>query len=247
MFYKKIIKKRKRIIVLTYHSILDDAKNKDITVSIKNFKNQIFYLNENYKIVSIDKIIEIVNKINLIDKNYAAITFDDGYKDNYIYVYPFLKENKLPATIFIITDFIGQNDEWLDRKEIYEMSKGGINFGSHTASHAILSKIDLKLAYREIFISKEKLERILNKKINHFAYPKGKKKQYNKQIKNLLIDLGYRAAFTMENGEVNTGDDIFELNRIGIRNYPLFVFKMRLCGLYEEKILLFFRKLLNGT
>ena len=48
--------------------------------------------------------------------NIAIVTFDDGYKDNYIYAYPILKKYQIPATIFLTYDYIGQDDLfWWDQ------------------------------------------------------------------------------------------------------------------------------------
>jgi peptidoglycan/xylan/chitin deacetylase (PgdA/CDA1 family) len=46
----------------------------------------------------------------------VAITFDDGYLDNYLYAYPFLKEHHIPATIFLTTGPIESNTlYWWDK------------------------------------------------------------------------------------------------------------------------------------
>tara|TARA_Y100000590_G_scaffold470608_1_gene666871 strand:- start:12018 stop:12887 length:870 start_codon:yes stop_codon:yes gene_type:complete len=76
--------------------------NKDI------FELQIKYLSKNYHIVTLD---DLFNKKKLdTRKNYTniAITFDDGYCDNYTYAYPILKKMGLSATFFLPTDFIGK-------------------------------------------------------------------------------------------------------------------------------------------
>ncbi|MBS9775827.1 MAG: polysaccharide deacetylase family protein [Fusobacterium sp.] len=54
---------------------------------------------------------------NKISKNTVLITFDDGYYDNFKYVFPLLKKYNMKATIFLNTLYIGEkrrNDTQID-------------------------------------------------------------------------------------------------------------------------------------
>lgn len=42
----------------------------------------------------------------------VAITFDDGYVDNFEYAYPILKKHKIPVSIFLTTAFVGTSGDW---------------------------------------------------------------------------------------------------------------------------------------
>ena len=95
--------------ILNYHRVLPankiDNSIVNISVSVNNFINQINYLKKNFDIISLDDL--LVHLKSKSNKFKIAITFDDGYKDNLKYAYPILERFKAPATIYVITKFIG--------------------------------------------------------------------------------------------------------------------------------------------
>ncbi len=246
-FIKKKIFKGYRRIVLTYHCIRDDNKYPDISVSTRNFKRQLAFIVDHFDVLPLHKcLVDIETKIDS-SRDTVAITFDDGYKDNYLYGFPILKEFNIPATIYLVSQFVSNKDEYLNTAEIQEMKKGNISFGSHTATHRILSEINPEIARQEIINSKAELESLLDEKILYFAYPKGKSRHLNDFIKQQVKTAGYMAAFTTENGSIENGSDLFALKRIGIRDCPMFVFKTRLSGIFESKWVYFIRTVLKMT
>ncbi|MBW1853952.1 MAG: polysaccharide deacetylase family protein, partial [Deltaproteobacteria bacterium] len=245
--FRKRILKRFRTVILMYHRIRDDGKDAEISVSTKNFRKQMDYLRKNFTVISLDILMKNIG--NRVDTpvDHVAITFDDGFKDNYLNAYPILREYKFPATIFLISQLIDKKEDMLDRDAIKAMKNDTISFGSHTATHRILSEIPVESATTEIIDSKVELETMLNEDIQFLAYPKGKRKHFNTEIKQLIKKSGYKAALCSENGEIHSNSDLFELKRIGMRNYPLFVFRVRLSGLFETKVAYWIRNLFGLT
>jgi len=244
IFLRKRLLKQYGVIVLTYHRIRDDGEDPDISVSSKEFEKQITYLKKYFNIISLNTLVDNIEKQTNIVRDNIAITFDDGYKDNFLNAYPILKKYQMPATIFLVSKSVGKK-EMLGTNELNLMKNNEIGFGSHTVTHKVLLKIVTGTATEEITYSKKELERLLNQKIQFFAYPKGKRNHFNEQIKALVKESGYKAAFTTENGEISNKSDLFELKRIGIRNCPLFVFKTRVSGIFESRLVYFLRKLLR--
>jgi peptidoglycan/xylan/chitin deacetylase (PgdA/CDA1 family) len=233
--------------VITYHQINDDRNNLSITVSRGNFEKQIKFIKKKFSVVSISEVVNYVKDESIIfNHDTVAITFDDGYMDNFTNAFQVLRSYSLPATIFLVSNAVG-SEGMLNLPEIREMLKNEIAFGSHTVTHPILTEISTQDSENEIKNSKVAIEKILNTKVEFFAYPKGKRKNFNEIIKTLIKNAGYLAALTTENKEVRKNDDLFEMGRIGIRNCPMFVFKTRMSGIFESNLCLFFRNLLKMT
>ena len=243
LFFRKKILKRFRTIVLTYHRIRDDGKDPDISVTTVNFEREMAYLKRHFDVISINTLMNNIGKSPKMLMDNIAITFDDGYEDNYLNAYPILRRYRLPATIFLVSRFVGTSEEMLNADEIEMMRKGGVGFGSHTVSHKVLTEIDINTAAEEVLHSKEDLEKLLKGKIQFLAYPRGKRKHFNNKIKDLAKKSGYKAAFTTENGEIDNRSDLFALKRIGIRNCPLFVFRVRVSGIFESRPISFLRNI----
>jgi len=85
-----------------YHHITPVEINHGVTP--ENFKDQIIALqNKGYNFISVSEL-EEKNKCRLsVKKNYIAITFDDGWLDNWAFAFPILKELNIPATLFLVT------------------------------------------------------------------------------------------------------------------------------------------------
>lgn len=103
----------------------------------------------------------------------VAITFDDGLEDVYTHAYPYLMRKKIPFTIFVVTDFIGQPG-YITELQLKEMADSGIvTIGSHGVSHKIFSQLDYEQKKRELEDSKRILQDIIKKPVCIFAYSHG--------------------------------------------------------------------------
>ena len=118
----------------------------------------------------------------------------------------------------------------LSWENIKEMSKNNISFGAHTVSHPIITRISLKEAKSEILKSKNKIEKMINKKVSVFAYPNGGKEDMSDQIDKFLKENGFDFSVSTIYG--TTEKDSFRLNRIGVQyEDDLKFFRIKLSGI----------------
>lgn len=151
-----------------------------------------------------------------------CVTFDDGYKDNYITVFPILKKYGIRATIFLITDYVGamrtvrgRAYRMLSEEQIKEMHESGlVEFMPHTQTHPDLDRIPLDTAIREIEGSRTRVEALTGKPANLCAYPRGR---YTHDILEYLRDSeAWRGAFGVVRGFATTKSDRYLLPRNAI-------------------------------
>ncbi len=170
-------------------------------------------------------------------KRPVAITFDDGYRNFYDSALPTLRRHGFTATVFLVSRQIGRTNAWdvaegdvseplMDLDQISEARRIGIDFGSHTATHANLARVDSESAWREISDSRCELEETLHSPVSTFAYPYG---ATTPEARDMVAKAGYRYACSTQKGANDAATDPFMLKRINVRRdtvLPIFVLKM---------------------
>lgn len=102
--------------VFVFHRVNPERDPFFPALSVQAFDAQMKHLAANYQVLALGAILERIKNGDLIEPRTVAITFDDGYQDNYIYAHPVLRKYNLPATLFAATNYIGSGDMmWNDR------------------------------------------------------------------------------------------------------------------------------------
>ena len=202
VFFRKVVFKNFRTIVLTYHRVRDDGRYPDISVTTQHLDKQLKYLRDNFDVVPLLEAVKSLQDGQNHNNDQVSISFDDGYKDNYSNALPVLKRHQISATIFLVSNQVGKSDDMLNIEEIKAMRSHQIDFGSHSVNHLLLSELDVDGVTYEVNRSKQNLEKMLQSEILLFAYPKGKRRHYNDNAKSEIQKAGYVAAFTTENGRL---------------------------------------------
>jgi hypothetical protein len=95
------------------------------------------------------------------------------------------------------------------------MNTHGIDFGGHTVTHPFLSRLSREDAFWEVSECKRRIETELQRPVETFAYPNGRKKDYEPWDSEIMRGAGYRAAVTTTWGMNHSSTDPMQLRRGG--------------------------------
>ena len=94
-------------------------------VTTDTFDRQIQFLKKKFEVVHLEELLSNVLSGRQIGRH-CAITFDDGWLDNYTQAFPILTKYQIPATIFLSTGLIGTNRLFWPEEFSLLHSKNGI-------------------------------------------------------------------------------------------------------------------------
>jgi peptidoglycan/xylan/chitin deacetylase (PgdA/CDA1 family) len=310
---------RGKALILTYHGVLrrtGEGFRDRICIDARVFERQLSWLRKRYEVLPLSTLLAgLAGEVEL-PPFAVAITFDDGFLNNYSVAFPILRSLEVPATIFLATGYIGDpgamlwtdhvdslvfsarpprlrvpaegafldydvstpfaravtsealrnhlkrlsplereeqiraleellgthppgngNDErygFLSWDQVRVMAGQGIEFGSHTHSHAILSTLSDEELEREIRLSKQAVEEHLGRRCDLFSYPNGTPQDFGPRDQEILQRLGFRAALSQVRGFNAVGENLYGLRRVNVaRSNDLSYFKAVVAGVVE--------------
>jgi peptidoglycan/xylan/chitin deacetylase (PgdA/CDA1 family) len=217
--------------VIVYHSVRpsfpeETAEMKKFSTEPHILEQELAYLkNNNYHVISFREMLDYFDHGVPIPSQPVILTFDDGWKNQYLYAFPLLKKYGFTATFFVFTNAIGHKN-YLSWNELREMSVAGMTIGGHTKTHPYLTKIaDQETLANEVDGGKKTLEKHLGGTIETFAYPFGLS---NKAVVQEVVNAGYRIGRTSSAGSIHAENNL-----------------LLLPALYDQNSLSVFIKLLN--
>lgn len=105
----------RRFLILCYHRVNDHAHPFFTGTPVALFRDQMEALRRHFTVLPLTALTDRA-RLRDLPRNGVAVTFDDGYRDNYTNAFPVLRDLGLPATIFLTTDAIDGNALlWHDR------------------------------------------------------------------------------------------------------------------------------------
>ncbi|PYO02273.1 MAG: carbohydrate esterase family protein [Candidatus Rokuibacteriota bacterium] len=87
--------------ILIFHRVRDEWHDDGMSVSRATFERQVSHLSQAYDVVSLDEIVQRLSGVRRLGRRALAITFDDGFRDNYTRAWPILARHHCPATVFL--------------------------------------------------------------------------------------------------------------------------------------------------
>jgi peptidoglycan/xylan/chitin deacetylase (PgdA/CDA1 family) len=264
----------------------------------RGLARQCEHIRRYYRPVSLAEVGDAYRRQQPLPTNALAVTVDDGYRDFLTAAHPVFAAHGIPATVFLVSDFIDRKlwlwvdvVEYLLAKtphssfvlalgedsprafslatssereaataaviqllkdadndarlaalttmlgavdvelppvppeeyapmawdEIRRLTRDGVEFGAHTKTHPILSRIaDGRVLEEEILASRSRIEAETGRPVLHFCYPNGRLADFTAQSLEVLERGGFQTAVTTERGMNIPTTPPFLLRRLGV-------------------------------
>ncbi|MFM2019298.1 MAG: hypothetical protein RL007_2954, partial [Bacteroidota bacterium] len=105
-FHKVWLRKRANPCVLMFHGVTAERKGSVRHMSTVEFRQLLILLKKDFELVSLD---DLHSRRGNSSKPRAALTFDDGYMNNFLEAVPVLEEMNIPATFFLISESLNNS------------------------------------------------------------------------------------------------------------------------------------------
>jgi len=172
--------------ILYYHRVNDERDPFSPAISTALFEREMRFVAEHYKVVSLGGVLDHLERGS--GGTVVAVTFDDGYQDNYLNAFPVLQRYNLPATIFLTTGSLDSREPlWFEQL-------------AQALKKTVRVSIDLEIDIPRRFWTRTQAER-LDSNGNIYAILRGlpdSERQY--WVSKILRDLG--AQDDAERGDV---------------------------------------------
>jgi peptidoglycan/xylan/chitin deacetylase (PgdA/CDA1 family) len=151
-------------VILTYHRVADlDPRvhypfdEELISASSREFDWQMEFLSSKFRPQRLSTLLQMCKENRTIPAGSVAVTFDDGFLDNYSVAYPILRKHKVPATFFVATDFIEHNQPFWFEVVAYAL----LNLPVNSIEHPLCESAVPSQANREVRLAE--LNRIMRR------------------------------------------------------------------------------------
>lgn len=220
--------------ILMYHRVAERVPGVEAptsNVTPERLQQQLVgLLARGYECWPLSKLVAAHRESLAIPQNVFAITFDDGYENNFLNAWPILREWNVPATIFLATKYLDTDrpfpfDDWsatgtnrvpesawrpLASSECEEMLTSGlIELGAHTHNHErFLGRSDD--FRRDLQLCLDTLHDRFGIEQPTFAFPFG---DMNQELIGVAKELGVTCCLSTQHCRVLPSDDVYQWGR----------------------------------
>jgi peptidoglycan/xylan/chitin deacetylase (PgdA/CDA1 family) len=188
-------------------------------VTPAEFRQQLQHLkDQNFKVVSLERIINQLQRGEATADNEVAITFDDGFANVFTTARPLLKEFDYPYTMFLGPALIDRREgPVLSWEQIQTMHNEGVIIANHSSYHhrlAVPNQGETMAQWRvrvktDILLAEQQLEEKLGVKSKWLAYPYG---DFSAELEALVTELGF-IGIGQQSGAVGPGVSMTRIPR----------------------------------
>lgn len=216
-----------RVTVLLFHRVCDDARD-NLSVGVEQFERQMGLLRRHCEVLSIEQVLTL-GEIPRSRRPLVAVSFDDGYLDNFRNAAPILRRQRVPCSFYVSTGIVASDQRFphdqrrgnaaiptMDWAQLRALRAWGFTIGSHTVNHVDCVAEPESLVREELDRSRDDLQRELGPLSPIFAYPYGGRHQMNEARLTLVRDAGYQACLAAYGGSNIGRIDRWNLLRRGI-------------------------------
>ena len=217
----------KGIPVLMYHKVWPGVTD-SLTITPEDMRQQWDLLKkEGYYTVSLPEYLDIATGEKSYTGKPLLLTFDDGYLNNQVYVYPLLKEFGWQGTFFIIANTLsgvtatdtGGPGQLMALEQLKRLDPAIVQLAMHGYAHENMGNATLAETQEALQLSLNAFESSGLAWHRVLAYPYGAMPgKHFPQLKRIMAEMGIKAAFRIGNkvSEV-PAPDMYELKRIDIK------------------------------
>jgi peptidoglycan/xylan/chitin deacetylase (PgdA/CDA1 family) len=278
--------------ILMYHRFSADGQGR--RMSAQAFEQHLRYLTRNFSPRPLRQVVDRLRSQRSFDSRSVVLTVDDGYRDFLEYAYPLLLRYRVPATIYIVSEFAeGRCWLWFDAlhwllsaaapgrcqfevdalsfellldtpaareatwskvgiylwdlspqaqwsairrlesllgvrlpalptaeyapmtwDELRGLDPDLIEIGSHSCTHAVLSRCTSAQQLSEIATSKKTIEARLGRRVDAFCYPHGRPQDFTAESQSIAADCGFTSAVVAFGGLVGAATRPGRLTRL---------------------------------
>jgi peptidoglycan/xylan/chitin deacetylase (PgdA/CDA1 family) len=165
--------------ILTFHSV--DPSGSVLSIAPEQLSSLVGAIKRSgHRIVPLRDILDSPAEARQI-----ALTFDDGMRSLHEHALPVLRDEEVPATVFLTSDYVGRNNRWpslpehaptmqmLNWAEVEDLHAAGWVVEAHTATHPDLRRLTDDAIHEELERGDQAIQERLGRRPEIFAYPYG--------------------------------------------------------------------------